>query len=228
MIMEQIAENLQKIKSQLLDNVKLVAVSKVKPNEDIMAAYHAGQRLFGENYVQELAQKYESLPKDIQWHFIGHLQTNKVKYIIPFVSCIQSIDTPKLLSEVNRLAAKYNRTVDVLLQFHIAEESTKFGFSIEEVKEMLQLHPLAEFPNVRICGVMGMGTFTEDMTQVRREFKTLKSYFDELKATYFEHADYFKEISMGMTDDYLIAQQEGATIVRIGSAIFGKRIYNKQ
>ncbi len=223
--MDNIVANIEAIRAQLNSGVQLVAVSKLKPYEDIMAAYNGGHRVFGENYVQEIKEKYEQLPKDIIWHFIGHLQTNKVKYIIPFVSCIQSIDTPKLLAEVNRMAQKHNRVVDCLLQFHIAEESTKFGFSLQEALGMLSAPEWKQYAHVRICGVMGMATFTDNKEQVTGEFRTLKSYFSRLKAEYFAQADYFKEISMGMTDDYLIAQQEGSTIVRIGSAIFGKRVY---
>lgn len=223
--MDNIVANIEAIRAQLNSGVQLVAVSKLKPCEDIMTAYNGGHRVFGENYVQEIKEKYEQLPKDIVWHFIGHLQTNKVKYIVPFVSCIQSIDTPKLLSEVNRMAQKHNRVVDCLLQFHIAEESTKFGFSLQEALDMLNAPEWKHYAHVRICGVMGMATFTDDKEQVTREFRTLKSYFSRLKAEYFAQAEYFKEISMGMTDDYLIAQQEGSTIVRIGSAIFGKRVY---
>lgn len=223
--MDNIVANIEAIRAQLNSGVQLVAVSKLKPCEDIMTAYNGGHRVFGENYVQEIKEKYEQLPKDIVWHFIGHLQTNKVKYIVPFVSCIQSIDTPKLLSEVNRMAQKHNRVVDCLLQFHIAEESTKFGFSLQEALDMLNAPEWKQYAHVRICGVMGMATFTDDKEQVTREFRTLKSYFSRLKAEYFAQAEYFKEISMGMTDDYLIAQQEGSTIVRIGSAIFGKRVY---
>ncbi len=183
-----------------------------------------GREFESENKAQEMNQKHQQLPNDIQWHFIGHLQTNKVKYIIPFVSLIHSVDSLKLLEEIDRLAQKNDRIVDCLLQFHIANEETKFGFSYREVEEMLESNAYKSCKHIRLCGVMGMATFTEDQNKVRSEFKTLKSYFLRLKEDYFPQADYFKEISMGMTDDYPIAIEEGSTMVRIGSAIFGSRI----
>jgi pyridoxal phosphate enzyme (YggS family) len=221
--MSNIAENLAEIRKNIPSGVKLIAVSKFKPVEAIMEAYHAGQKVFGENKAQEMTQKHQQLPDDIQWHFIGHLQSNKVKYIIPFVSMIHSVDSLKLLEEIDRLAERNNRIVDCLLQFHIAEEDTKFGFSISEAEEMLESEQYIYSKNIRLCGVMGMATFTDDENQVRSEFKTLKNYFLQLKENYFPQADYFKEISMGMTDDYQIAIEEGSTMVRIGSAIFGDR-----
>lgn len=221
--MKSIAENLNKVKSTIPEQVTLVAVSKTKPNELILEAYDTGQRVFGENRVQELTAKYESLPKDIEWHMIGHLQSNKVKYIAPFVSLIHAIDKPKLLFEVNKEAKKNDRVISVLLQFHIAEESSKFGLDLEEAKELLSSSRFLELENVQIAGVMGMATFTDDENQVRNEFKTLKSIFDELKQEFFANSSAFKEISMGMSGDYRIAIEEGSTMVRVGSSIFGKR-----
>lgn len=221
--MKSIAENLNKVKSTIPEQVTLVAVSKTKPNELILEAYDTGQRVFGENRVQELTAKYESLPKDIEWHMIGHLQSNKVKYIAPFVSLIHAIDKPKLLFEVNKEAKKNDRVISVLLQFHIAEESSKFGLDLEEAKELLSSSRFLELENVQIAGVMGMATFTDDENQVRNEFKTLKSIFDELKQEFFANSSAFKEISMGMSGDYRIAIEEGSTVVRVGSSIFGKR-----
>lgn len=221
--MSSIAENLAEIRKNIPSGVELIAVSKFKPVETIMDAYIAGQRVFGENKAQEMTQKYQALPNDIQWHFIGHLQTNKIKYIIPFVTLIHSVDSLKLLEEMNRLAQKNNRVVDCLLQFHIAEEETKFGFSFGEAEELLQSESYKNCQNIQLCGIMGMATFTDDENQVRSEFRTLKNYFLQLKEKYFSQTDCFKEISMGMTDDYQIAIEEGSTMVRIGSAIFGSR-----
>ena len=216
-----VKENLQEITSKLPENVRLVAVSKTKPNELIREVYDAGQRVFGENKAQELINKHPELPKDIKWHFIGHLQTNKVKYITPFVSMIESVDSLKLLKEINKQAEKNERIIDCLLQFHIAEEEAKFGFSKEEAIEMLESESYQSFKNIRIVGVMGMATFTSDMKQVRKEFKNLKNIFDFFKKNYFD--DNFKEISTGMSGDYHIAIEEGSTNVRIGTAIFGER-----
>lgn len=204
-------------------NVTLVAVSKTKPNEVILEMYNEGQRVFGENKVQELTAKYEALPKDIQWHAIGHLQTNKVKYIAPFITMIHSIDSLKLLKEVNKRAKQNDRIIDCLLQMHIAEEESKFGLDKQEVKAILDSEVYQNFQNIRIVGVMGMATFTDDNQQVRQEFQNLKSIFDNLKSTYFNHQDSFKEISMGMSGDYELAIEEGSTMVRIGSLLFGKR-----
>jgi pyridoxal phosphate enzyme (YggS family) len=216
-------ENLIKINNDIPEGVKLVAVSKTKPIEDILAAYNAGHRLFGENKAQELSSKHPQLPDDIQWHFIGHLQTNKVKYIIPFVSLIHSIDRIKLLREVNKQAAKVNRVVDCLLQFHIATEETKFGLNMEEAVELLSSEEYIKMENVRICGIMGMATNTKDVSVVRKEFRYLREIKKDLKENYFQESKHFTEISMGMSGDYKIAIEEGSTIVRIGSAIFGVR-----
>ena len=221
-----IKENLGKIKASIPENVILVAVSKTKPVSDIQEAYDAGQRVFGENYPQEMRDKHEVLPHDIQWHFIGHLQTNKIKYIIPFVTLIHSIDTANLLEAVNKEAKKHGRVVDCLLQFHIALEETKFGLDLEEARQLLESETYKQMENVRICGVMGMGTFTDDMDEVRKEFKHLKSIFDTLKKDYFAEQEQFKEISMGMSEDYPIAIEEGATLIRVGSKIFGPRKYS--
>ena len=221
-----IKENLETIKATLPESVTLVAVSKTKPVSDIQEAYDAGHRVFGENYPQEMRDKHEVLPQDIQWHFIGHLQTNKIKYIIPYVTLIHSIDTANLLEAVNKEAKKHARVVDCLLQFHIAQEETKFGLNVDEARQLLDSEAFKAMENVRICGVMGMATFTDDEVEVRKEFKHLKGIFDILKTQYFANQPWFKEISMGMSEDYLIAIEEGATMVRVGSKIFGARNYN--
>ncbi len=218
-----IKENLTKIQSTIPSDVTLVAVSKTKPVSDLQEVYDAGQRVFGENKVQEMTEKYEILPKDIQWHLIGHLQTNKVKYIAPFVSLIHSVDSMKLLNEINKEAKKNNRVIDCLLQFHIAEEETKFGLSIEEAKELLESKEFVEMQNVSIVGIMGMASFTENIETVRHEFRVLESYFQILKSHFFKFNHDFKEISMGMSGDYLLAIEEGSTMVRVGSSIFGTR-----
>jgi pyridoxal phosphate enzyme (YggS family) len=215
-----ISENLKHILEQIPENVKLIAVSKTKPVADLQEAYAAGQRDFGENKVQELTEKQPQLPNDIRWHFIGHLQTNKVKYIAPFVHLIHSVDSLKLLKEIDKEAKKNNRVVDCLLEFFIAEEDTKFGLDLQEAEEIL----LETVPhNIRICGVMGMATFTNDTEQIRREFRNLHRIFQTLKEKYFFDKPYFCEISMGMSDDYSIAIEEGSTMIRVGSTIFGKR-----
>lgn len=218
-----IGKNISEIKKTLPAGVKLVAVSKTKPIEVIQDAYQTGHKIFGENKAQELTQKHEVLPKDIEWHFIGHLQSNKTKYIAPFVNMIHGIDSFKILKAVNKEARKNNRVIPCLLQFHIAQESTKFGFSEEEAREMLESEAFAAMKNITIAGVMGMATFTDDEQQVRNEFKSLKSIFEKLKNNYFPNEPQFKEISMGMSDDYSVAVEEGSTIVRIGSIIFGAR-----
>jgi len=218
-----IADNIKKIRTTLPHHVTLVAVSKTKPNSDILEAYEAGQRVFGENKVQDLSKKYEDLPKDIQWHFIGHLQSNKVKYLAPFVSLIHGIDSFKLLKAVNKEAKKNDRIIKCLLQFHIAEESSKFGFSLSEMEEVFNNNTLSELENIEICGVMGMATFTDDMEQVAKEFSNLENIFKQLKSTHFKNKDHFKEISMGMSGDYEIAIKQGSTMVRVGSSIFGAR-----
>ncbi len=220
-----IQENIQKIQSEIPNGVLLVAVSKTKPEEAIEAAYEIGVRDFGENKVQELQQKSESLPKDINWHFIGHLQSNKVKYIAPYVHLIHAVDSYKLLETINKEALKNNRTINCLLQFHIAEEETKFGLEISEANEILKKMKENSLSNVNIVGVMGMGTNSEDETKVRNEFKNLKSIFETLKATCFSDKTDFAQISMGMSQDYDLAIEEGSTMVRIGSSIFGDRIY---
>ena len=202
---------------------RLVAVSKTKPNEAILELYKKGQLDFGENRVQELLPKYEELPKDIRWHLIGHLQTNKVKYVVPFVHLIHSVDSYKVLKEINKESGKIDRVTDCLLQFKIAEEDTKYGLEWEEAAAMLENPAFREMKHVRILGVMGMATFTDDEEQVRREFRQLKNIFDRLKEQYFAGQEDFREISMGMSDDYLIALREGSTMVRIGSLLFGAR-----
>ena len=221
-----IKENLEKIKATIPQGVTLVAVSKTKPVSDLQEAYDAGQRAFGENYPQEMRDKHEVLPQDIQWHFIGHLQTNKIKYIIPFVTLIHSIDTANLLEAVNKEAKKHDRVVDCLLQFHIAQEETKFGLDMDEARRLIDSEAFKQMENVRICGVMGMATLTDEEAEIRKEFKHLKAIFDTLKTEYFVDQSQFKEISMGMSDDYPIAVEEGATLVRVGSKIFGARFYN--
>lgn len=213
----------QILKELATTNTTLVAVSKTKPVAAIQAMYDEGQRIFGENRVQELVEKEAILPKDIQWHQIGHLQTNKVKYIAPFVSLIHAVDSIKLLKEINKQAEKNDRVIDCLLQFHIAQESSKFGFDEAEVKVMLNSEVVKELTNIRIIGVMGMATFTDDEVQVKQEFGQLKSIFDTLENTFFSANTYFKEISMGMSGDYQLAISEGSTMVRIGSLLFGSR-----
>jgi pyridoxal phosphate enzyme (YggS family) len=220
-----IAENIDLVKSHLPTQVELVAVSKTKPVEMLIEAYNHGQRAFGENKVQEMTAKFEVMPKDIEWHFIGHLQTNKIKYMASFVHLIHGVDSFKLLKAINTEARKASRVISCLLQFHIAEEETKFGLSWEEAEEMLQSDEFAQLENVKVCGVMGMATYTDDEAQIRKEFASLKSDFDRLKTTYFSENAAFKEISMGMSGDYLIAIEEGSTMVRIGSTIFGERQY---
>ena len=222
-----ITDNIDGIKAHLPEHVRLVAVSKTKPNELLQEAYNHGQRAFGENKVQEMAGKYQELPKDIEWHFIGHLQSNKIKYIAPFVHLIHGVDSFKLIKAINLEAMKVNRIIPCLLQFHIAEEETKFGLSIEEAAEMLNSDEFKSLKNVQISGVMGMATYTNDDNQIRKEFACLKTYFDTLKMDYFAGKPEFKEISMGMSGDYLLALAEGSTMIRIGSNIFGERNYLK-
>jgi len=217
-----IQENYNDIKKQLPSDVQLVAVSKTHPVSAIQEVYDLGQRVFGENKVQELAEKYPLLPKDIQWHLIGHLQTNKVKYIAEFIDTIQSADSEKLIMEINKEAGKHNRTINVLLQVKIAEEETKFGLEIEEAKKLYRKYLNGEFPNIVITGLMGMATFTEDKDQIKKEFLILKRLFDELN-----QLQPLQTLSMGMSDDFLIAIECGATSIRVGSAIFGRRDYSK-
>ena len=221
--MTNISENIFTLKSQIPASVKLVAVSKTRPVSDILEAYSAGQRCFGENRVQEILNKKDLLPSDIEWHLIGHLQSNKVRAIIPYINMIESVDTFKLLSTVNSEALKINRIVDCLLQIHIADEESKTGFSLNELSEIGDSHGFEDLKNVRISGVMGMATFTSDMGKVQREFSYLADCFRSLGKKYFSAKPYFKEISMGMSGDYEAAIKEGSTIVRIGSLIFGQR-----
>ncbi len=217
-----IAQNLFKIKSTLPENVTLVAVSKTKPISDLMEAYDAGQRIFGENKIQEMAEKWEAMPKDIEWHMIGHVQTNKVKFMAPFVSLIHGVDSLKLLEEINKQAKKNNRIIDCLLQIYIAEEETKFGLDEEELKEILASSTFQEMKNIRIVGLMGMATFTDNQEQIKKEFTHLKSIFDKLQPLNTENCQ-LKTISMGMSGDYQLAIECGSTMVRIGSSIFGGR-----
>lgn len=220
-----IETNLKEVLAELPQNVRLVAVSKFHPNEAIEEAYTAGQRIFGESKVQEMTQKYETLPKDIEWHFIGHLQTNKIKYMAPYVSLIHGVDSYKLLSEINKQGTKCGRVIPCLLQMHVAQEETKFGFSFEECTEMLKQGEWKELKNISLHGLMGMASNTDNMQQVRKEFRMLHSYFEEVKNSFFTNETTFKELSMGMSHDYSIAVEEGATLVRIGSRIFGERVY---
>lgn len=220
-----IAANLRELKNEVSSSgVKLIAVSKTKPVADIMEAYEAGQRIFGENQVQELVEKYEQLPKDIEWHLLGHLQTNKVKYIAPFVSLIHSVDSLKLLKEIDKQGEKNKRVIDCLLQIYIADEETKFGLGFDEAIELLRSEEFTQMKHVRIIGVMGIATNTDREKQIRDEFNELKVLFDGLKTSFFRKAESFREISMGMSSDYKIAIEEGSTMVRIGSTIFGKRV----
>jgi len=214
-----IEQNLKEIKKNLLEGVTLVAVSKTKPVADLQEAYDCGQRIFGENKVQEMVQKWEALPKDIQWHMIGHVQRNKVKYMAEFVSLIHGVDSFRLLIEINKQAKKYNRIIKCLLQIHIAEEDTKFGLNENELNEILSSKEFASMENINIVGLMGMATFTQNEVQVRREFKRLKSTYDELQ----ENLADMNVLSMGMSGDYMMAIEEGSNMVRIGSSIFGAR-----
>lgn len=218
-----IAENLKEIQATIPSGVTLVAVSKTKPANAILEAYNCGQRIFGENKVQELADKAEELPKDIEWHMIGHLQSNKVKYIAPFVALIHSVDGIKLLAEINKQGKKNNRVINCLLQFHIAQEDTKFGLSFEEAQELLSSDEFIAMDHISIVGVMGMATFTENEAQLRTEFTSLENYFHVIKSHYFKYNSDFKHISMGMSGDYQIAIEEGSNMVRVGSSIFGSR-----
>lgn len=220
-----IKSSLEAIKSTLPPSIKLVAVSKFHGNDSIMEAYNAGQRLFGESRVQELNRKQVALPEDIEWHLIGHLQTNKIKTIVPYIHTIQSIDSWKLLVEIDKFASKVNRIINCLLEIYIAEENSKYGLSFEDCKNLLEKEDWRSLKNIQIAGVMGMATNTEDESIIRKEFKNLKNYFEELKSSYFEKDSNFREISMGMSHDYKIAIEEGSTIVRVGTSIFGEREY---
>jgi len=221
--MSVVASNIISLKKELPESVKLVAVSKTKPVSDILEAYNAGQRIFGENRVQELLSKKDSLPPDIEWHLIGHLQSNKVKYIVPFISMIHSVDSFKLLKVINDESGKINRITECLLQFHIASEETKFGFDMDEMVSMINSPEFNHMNSVRICGVMGMATFTDNESQIRNEFRYLSASFNELKRRFFPDSDSFRDISMGMSGDYRLAIEEGSTIIRLGSIIFGER-----
>ena len=217
-----IASNLNTIKAGLPENVTLVAVSKTKPVPDLMQAYDAGQRIFGENKIQEMTEKWEQMPKDIQWHMIGHVQSNKVKFMAPFVSLIHGVDSLKLLQEINKQALKNDRIIDCLLQIHIAEEESKFGLDENELNELLSSPEFKELKNIRILGLMGMATFTEDQSQIKKEFTHLKSIFDSIKELNKENCN-LTTVSMGMSGDYQLAIECGSTMVRIGSSIFGGR-----
>ncbi len=218
-----VKDNLRKISGTLPDGVQLVAITKTKSPEQIMEAYSAGHRVFGESKAQELLPKYEALPKDIRWHMVGHLQSNKVKYIAPFISMIHSVDSLKLLKVINKEGRKNNRIIPCLLQIHIAEESTKFGLDKDDCVRLLESEDLRTMEHVSIRGLMGMATFTRDTEKVRREFRGLKSFFDTIRQGYFSGREEFRELSMGMSDDYLPGTAEGSTMVRIGSALFGER-----
>jgi PLP dependent protein len=220
-----IQSNLERIKATIPDNVTLVAISKTHPAEIVMEAYNAGQRIFGENKVQEMVTKYEALPKDIDWHLVGHLQSNKVKYIAPFVSLIHSVDSLKLLDVINKEAEKEGRIINCLLQMYIATEETKFGLSSEELEDLLKSSEYKKMKNIRVVGLMGMASFTDNTEKVKSEFRYLTRTFKHLKDLYFKDIQDFKEISMGMSGDYEIAIEEGSTMVRIGSSIFGHRDY---
>lgn len=220
-----IQESIKNILAELPEGVRLVAVSKFHPKEALQEAYEAGQRIFGESKVQEMTDKYEALPKDIQWHFIGHLQTNKIKYMASYVAMIHGIDSYRLLEEVNKHAAKAGRIIPCLLQIHIAQEETKFGFSFDECREMLQKGEWKQLSNVQVAGLMGMATNTDNSQQIANEFHSLHSFFQEVKDIYFKDNEQFKEISMGMTHDYHLAIKQGSTLVRIGTKIFGERNY---
>ncbi|RPH33731.1 MAG: YggS family pyridoxal phosphate-dependent enzyme [Bacteroidales bacterium] len=220
-----IASDLQQIRLAIPSHVTLVAISKTHPVEVVMEAYNAGQRIFGENKVQEMVSKFEAMPKNIEWHLVGHLQSNKVKYIAPFVSLIHSVDSLKLLNVINKEAEKIDRVIDCLFQIHIAEEETKFGLSAEELNELLSNPEFKQLKNIRIVGLMGMATFTDNAEHIRREFKSLKDLFKRIKESDFSQNDYFKDLSMGMSSDYQIAIEEGSTMVRVGSSIFGNRNY---
>lgn len=223
--MYDVKGNLKRVLADLPQGVRLVAISKYHPNEYIEAAYEEGHRIFGESHEQELRQKVETLPKDIQWHFIGHLQTNKVKYIAPYITMIEAVDTLKLLKEIDKQAVKNERVIDVLLELHIAEEETKYGLTPDACRQLLADGEWKELKHVRICGLMMMASFVDDEQQIRSEFRIARNLFDELKAQYFADKDYFCERSWGMSHDYPIAVEEGSTMVRVGTSIFGPRVY---
>jgi pyridoxal phosphate enzyme (YggS family) len=217
--------NLRRVLGDLPEGVRLVAISKYHPNEYIEAAYAEGQRIFGESHEQELRQKMETLPKDIEWHFIGHLQTNKVKYIAPYISMVEAVDSLKLLKEIDKQAKKNNRTIRVLLELHIAEEETKYGLTLDDCRQLLSDGEWRALEHVQICGLMMMASYVDDQEQIRREMMTARQFFDEVKAQYFADCDYFCERSWGMSHDYPIAVECGSTMVRVGTTIFGPRVY---
>ena len=215
-----IAERLNNIKSELPTHVRLVAVSKFHDATVIKEAYDAGQRIFGESRVQELTSKHELLPKDIEWHFIGHLQANKIKYIVPFIDTIESVDSIDLLNKIDKQAANFNRKVKIMMQIHIAKEEHKQGFSYEEMSDFFENNSIQNYPNLQLIGLMGMATFTDEMAQIRKEFSKLGHFFRQVKAQYFNNDNQFNELSMGMSDDYPIAIEEGSSLIRVGSKIF--------
>ena len=220
-----VAGKLREVKSNIPEGVTLVAVSKFHPNEYIEAAYAEGQRVFGESHEQELSKKYDTLPKDIQWHFIGHLQTNKVKYIAPYISMVDAVDSLKLVKEINKQAAKHDRMIDVLLELHIAQEATKYGLTIDACRQLLDDGEWRNLNNVRICGLMMMASNTDDENQIRSEFIQAADFFDEVKAKYFADSAAFCQRSWGMSHDYKIAVECRSTMVRVGTTIFGPRVY---
>lgn len=220
-----VAGKLREVKSNIPERVTLVAVSKFHPNEYIEAAYAEGQRVFGESHEQELSKKYDTMPKDIQWHFIGHLQTNKVKYIAPYISMVDAVDSLKLLKEINKQAAKHDRVIDVLLELHIAQEATKYGLTIDACRQLLDDGEWRNLNNVRICGLMMMASNTDDENQIRSEFMQAADFFDEVKAKYFADSAAFCQRSWGMSHDYKIAVECRSTMVRVGTTIFGPRVY---
>ncbi len=222
--MRNIGKEIERLHQELPPEVTLVCVSKFHPQESLMQAYDAGQRIFGESRVQELTQKAATLPKDIAWHFIGHLQTNKVKQVLPLTTLIHSVDSPRLLAEIERVAANLNVVCDCLVQIHIAQEEQKFGFDFEEFECYLQSEEYKQLSHVHICGLMGMATYTDSVETIKREFSGLRNYFDTIKQHYFSESNHFKELSMGMSGDYVEAIASGSTMVRIGSTIFGERM----
>lgn len=223
--MYDVKQNLRQVLADLPEGVRLVAISKYHPNEYIMAAYEEGQRIFGESHEQELRQKVESLPRDIEWHFIGHLQTNKVKYIAPYISMIEAVDSLKLLKEIDKQAARNNRVIKVLLELHIAEEETKYGLTLDACRQLLEGGEWRTLQHVEICGLMMMASYVEDTAQIRQEMTLAADFFDEMKKKYFSDADTFCERSWGMSHDYRIAVQCRSTMVRVGTTIFGPRVY---
>lgn len=220
-----VKQNLHEVLNSVPDGVRLVAISKYHPNEYILAAYTEGQRIFGESHERELTRKHESLPDDIEWHFIGHLQTNKVKYIAPYISMIESVDSIRLLREINKQAARHGRVIDVLLELHIAEEETKYGLTLDECRQLLDDGEWRALDNVRICGLMTMASYVDDEIQIRSEFTMASDFFDKVKQRYFPGEESFKERSWGMSHDYKIAIECGSTMVRVGTKIFGPRVY---